>query len=167
MTRRLLLRLVGLGALTAAFAGAADAHAIHTTQTEIVTDRRGMTVRIKAFADDFSASAARFSGHPVPADSSASDADALRYVRARFQVSDDRGNAVVLESCGMRRESGLFWLCFHVAAAAPGARFGIRNSMLTELHSDQVNIVQLVSPGARKTMLFTRNSTPSVVALPT
>ena len=106
-------------------------------------------------------------GHPVPADSSASDADALRYVRAQFRVSDDRGNAVLLESCGMRRESGLFWLCFRATAATPGGRFGIRNSMLTELHSDQVNIVQIVSSGARKTMLFTRNSAPSVVALPT
>ena len=158
MIVRAMRRLLLLTTLGVAMASGARAHAIHTTQTEIVADAQGMTIRIRTFADDFSASVARFAGRPVPADSSASETDALRYVRAQFLVTDDRGKALLLEPCGMRKESGLYWLCFRVRSGAP---LRIRNGMLTELHADQVNIVQVVSGATRRTLLFTRSSAPS------
>ena len=39
----------------------------------------------------------------------------------------------------------------------------LQNQMLTELHPDQVNIVQLEGPGAHKTMLFTKGSAPALI----
>ena len=54
-------------------ASAALRHPIHTTLTVLTpsTDARTMTVNIRAFADDFSATVAAFTGKRAPADSSA------------------------------------------------------------------------------------------------
>jgi hypothetical protein len=138
---------------------AVGAHAIHTTMTEVTSDASGVTLRIRTFADDFSASVARFAGRTVPADSSAPELDVLRYVRARFTATVG-GTPAVLQPCGMRRAAELYWLCFRIPRPARAAVL-IRNQMLTELHADQVNIVQLAGSGARRTMLFTARSNPA------
>ena len=53
--------------------------------------------------------------------------------------------------------------CFRVSVprSVRGTRF--RNQLLTELHSDQVNIVQLPDGSARRTMLFTKGSEPAAL----
>ena len=144
-------------------ASAALPHPIHTTLTVLTpsTDAHTMTVNIRAFADDFSATVAAFAGKRAPADSSAPVADVERYVRAHFSVADGTGAALRLESCGVRRANDLYWLCFR--ASLPAGLRGVRvlNQMLTELHADQVNIVQLESGSARKSYLFTKGSAAS------
>jgi hypothetical protein len=143
-----------------------DAHPIHTTLTVLTPDAAGraLTLSIRTFADDFSASVARFERRPVPRDSSVAAEGVARYVRARVHVSDASGASATLVSCGVKRTRELYWLCF--TAALPrgvrGAR--INNQMLTELHADQVNIVQLESAGSRKSYLFTRESQAGVLA---
>ena len=139
----------------------ARAHAIHTTLTEITADDRGVTLRIRTFADDFSASVAKFAGRRPPADSSAAESDVLRYVRARFSAAVG-GAPVVLQPCGMRRAAELYWLCFRIERPARAA-LQVRNLMLTELHADQVNIVQLRGGATPRTMLFTAASTPATL----
>ena len=147
-------------------ARAVDAHAIHTTLTVLTPEagERGLLVNIRAFADDFSASVARFAGRPVPRDSSATPGDVTRYVGARVRALDANGNRVVLSPCGVRRERELYWLCFRIAlpSGLRGAR--INNQMLTELHADQVNIVQLENGRTRRSYLFTRTSEAAVLA---
>ena len=144
-------------------ASTASAHPIHTTLTVVTSDASGLTFRVRAFADDFSGTVARFVGKAPPTDSSASDVDVLRYVAAQLTVFDARSVAVPLHSCGVRREKELFWLCFRadVPSGARGVR--IANRMLTEWHSDQVNIVQVERNGSRKTMLFTKGSSPAAL----
>jgi hypothetical protein len=147
----------------AGMATAAWAHPIHTTLTKVTSDDHSITLNIRAFADDFSATVARFAGHKPPVDSSAPLADVVKYLRAQFAVLDGSGKAVQLEACGVQRAAELYWLCFRAVlpTGAKGAR--IRNQMLTELHSDQVNIVQLEGPGTHRTMLFTKGSAPALI----
>ena len=162
--RRIATRIAPALVLTLALPAALEAHAIHTTLTVLTATPTGISLNIRVFADDFSASVAKFAGRRTPADSSAPDADVLRYVRAQFAIRDAQGRAVALESCGVRRAAELYWLCFR--AALPSGRAGVvvRNQMLTEFHADQVNIVQVENKGARRTLLFTKASAPSSIA---
>ncbi len=150
-------------ALLLAAAGIAEAHAIHTTLTVVTIDANGITLNIRAFADDFSGSVAKFGGHAAPKDSSAAASDVARYVRAQFVVATPAGVPVTLEPCGMRRAAELYWVCFHAALPQGGIGAKIRNQMLTEWHSDQVNIVQVERNGSRKTMLFTKGSAAAAI----
>lgn len=138
----------------------AAAHPIHTTLTVITVGDQGrsITVKIRAFADDFSASVARFAGRTPPADSSVSAEEVARYVRNRFSVSGVTGGEVALEPCGVTRSREVYFLCFRVKLASGGPGTRIRNQLLTELHADQVNIVQLENGAQRKSYLFTRGS---------
>lgn len=151
--------------VTGAAPSSLRAHAIHTTMTVVTTSPTGMTLNIRTFADDFSGTVARFAGRRPPSDSSAPAVDVARYVNARFEIRDAKtGRIIPMESCGIRRANELYWLCFR--AVTPGGNGGVtlRNRMLTELHDDQVNIVQVESHGARRTMLFTKASTPASLA---
>jgi len=158
--------IVGVASLVIVPPRSVNAHAIHTTLTVITPEagERGLTLTIRAFADDFSASVALFARRPVPRDSSAASDDVTRYVRARVHALDARGNQAALVSCGVRRERELYWLCFRAAlpSGLRGAR--INNQMLTELHADQVNIVQLENGRSRRSYLFTRTSEAAVLA---
>ncbi len=133
-------------------------HEIHSTHTTVQVERGELLMRIRTFADDFSASVARFAGRDAPADSSVRADEAEDYVRARLQVTDARGGRVTLQRCGIERRTDVYELCFR-ASTAPGAGLGeFRNLLLTELHADQVNIVQFSWNSGRRTELFTRAS---------
>ena len=140
-----------------------EAHAIHTTLTVLTASPAGLTLNIRVFADDFSATVAKYAGRKPPSDSSAPTSDVVRYVRAQFAVRDAQGRVVVLESCGIRRAAELYWLCFRAALPSGSAGVVVRNQMLTEYHADQVNIVQVDDRGTRRTLLFTKASTPSAI----
>ena len=157
-------RIAPLLALTLALPTVVEAHAIHTTLTVLTAAPTGLTLNIRTFADDFSATVATFAGRKPPADSSAPQPDVLRYVRTNFTVRDALGHAVQLQSCGIRRAAELYWLCFRAALPAGSAGVMVRNQMLTEFHADQVNIVQVDDRGTRRTLLFTKTSTPSSIS---
>jgi hypothetical protein len=156
--RRLIVRAVVALTITARVA---SAHPIHTTLTVVTFDAQGATFNLRAFADDFSAVVAKNAGKPAPRDSSASPADVQRYLDAHFRVVDAQGRPVSVQSCGVRREKELYWVCVR-AVVGTGAR--IQNVCLTELHSDQVNIVQVENKTGRKTLLFTKDSPFSPVS---
>ena len=162
------MRMASCVALTFAqlvFAREASAHPIHTTLTVVTAsaDGRTLTINIRVFADDFSASVARYVGRTPPRDSSVVAPEVTRYVRAQFTVLAPDGGTLVLEPCGITRSRELYWLCYRVSVPAGMRGARIRNQMLTELHQDQVNIVQLESGAARKSYLFTKGSGPSVL----
>ncbi len=164
MTRASLLRTARRTSLLLLFGSrVADAHAIHTTVTQLTADSRGVTLMIRAFADDLSASVASHASRPAPADHSVPESDALRYVRAQFMIGTADRHLITLESCGLRRAGDMYWLCFRAPLVHGLAGAAIRNQMLTELHADQINIVQVDDRGARQTMLFRKGSTASTI----
>lgn len=161
MSRRVVTALTMLAFVTRS----AAAHPVHTTLAVLAPDPAGhaITITIRAFADDFSASVARFAGRNPPSDSSVVADEVTRYVRVRFTVADAEGAMLRLEPCGVRRTNELYWLCFRVALVRGAAGARIRNQMLTELHADQVNIVQLERGTERQSYLFTKGSATSTL----
>jgi hypothetical protein len=130
---------------------AARAHPIHTTLTVVTFDPRSgqFTLSIRAFADDFSAAVARAAGRTAPRDSSLVALEAERYVRERVTVA-----GAELVPCGIERRGESYVLCFRASVADPGAAT-MKNTLLTELHADQVNVVQVAHRDTRRTHVFT------------
>lgn len=153
MMRRILCTLMSVLIAEPAFA-----HPIHTTLTKVSVAGTSVTFNIRAFADDFSATVAKFAGRNIPRDSSVVADDVMRYARAHILIQAPGGAPLMFESCGVKRANELYWLCFRVVSPNGLRGLQFRNSMLTELHSDQVNIVQTEPPAERRTLLFTRSS---------
>ncbi|WP_411278643.1 DUF6702 family protein [Gemmatimonas sp.] len=141
----------------------AHAHAIHTTHTTVTADAHGYTLTVRAFADDLSASVARFSGRTPPPDSSVRVPELLSYATARMGIASAVGVHVVLQSCGVKRLQDAYVLCFRIATPSRTAPLRLGNQMLVELHADQVNIVQCDVAGSRRTNLFTRGRAPKAI----
>lgn len=157
-------RFASLGAFLGAFLALslsperATAHPIHTTLTTVTVDARGLTLSVRAFADDLSASVAAFVGKPAPRDWAVPDADAARYLNGQVRILDAAGRPLTLRSCGVRRERDVVWLCLRVDGATNLRVLQAENRILTERHADQVNIVQVDAAGSRKTLLFTKDT---------
>lgn len=156
-------RLVATMLLSVGASSTARAHAIHTTHTTVTADARGYTLTVRAFADDLSASVARFSGRTPPADSSVRIPELVAYATARMGIASTAGVAFVLQSCGVKRVQDAYVLCFRIAATPRTAPLRLSNQMLVELHTDQVNIVQCDVAGTRRTNLFTRGRAATAI----
>lgn len=48
------------------------------------------------------------------------------------------------------------WLCLEAGIAPDAGALRVRNAMLCELYEDQVNVVQGIVGGARRSVLFVR-----------
>lgn len=139
-------------------AGAGTVHPLHTTLSEITYDPAGRAIRVsvRVFVDDFSAAVlhrrAAAPGAPivVPPDTAM-----VRYLASRIALLDRTGRVITLLWCGTRRSGDLLFICLRAPAARAPANSRLRNAILTEIFSDQVNIVQATLGGARQTVLFT------------
>jgi hypothetical protein len=139
-------------AMVAAVSTGAAAHPLHTTITEIVHDARRAeaTVVVRAFENDVRAAlSARQAPH-------ATDAAVLAYVGAKFALRDRAGKEIGVRWENVRRRDELLWIEGRVSAPRGLSGVGVHNDLLTELHSDQVNVVQVVQGERRQTLLFTR-----------
>jgi hypothetical protein len=145
-------------------APAAEAHPVHSSLTEIARAADGgITLRIRVFADDFATAAARLAGVRPPADHAVSDAIAARYVATVVRVTDD-GAAVELTLAGQRREGEVVWLELRGGGKRRGGSLRVLNTILFDLHADQVNVVQSNRRSGRHTLLFTRGDSLKTVA---
>jgi hypothetical protein len=157
------MRGIAVAVLLLSVARGAGAHPIHTTLTVLTADKSGsVTVSIRVFADDFAVAVARAAGRKVPGDSSVVESDVTAYVRNRVTLLRGDGAAVKLEPCGVRRAGEVYLLCFTTTFARTDA-IRLRNELLTELHDDQVNVVQLKVSRESKSYLQTKGSAPAVL----
>lgn len=155
MVRSRVRALVVLFGCVLMVARPAAAHPIHSTLTEITRRPGVVLVRIRAFADDFSAAASRLSGVAPGAGHTVSDAAAARYVTRFVRLEGEGGTGVRLTLTGQRREGDVVWV--ELAGATPLGLEDLRiaNAMLFDLHPDQINVVQTAQAGVSRTVLFT------------
>ena len=150
--------------LVMAAAGGAR-HAIHSTLTQITYDSgdRSITLRVRAFADDFGSATARWSAvHPAP-HGAQSDWLSVDYLTHAITLENSRGAAMRLDGCGVQRLGDLVWLCLR--APLPEGLGGVRltNRVLSDLFDDEINIVQTEYSGRRASLLFTNGDGAKVV----
>lgn len=132
-------------------------HPLHTSFAELAYDpaARAVTVSLRVFADDFSADVTRRTGVRGGADGVPPDAALFRYVAARFAVVTARGETLAFQWCGVRRAGVQLFVCLRAPAATPPSGARVRSAILSDVFTDQVNIVQSSVGGRRQTLLFT------------
>lgn len=143
-------------ALLLAAARPAPAHPLHTTLAELSYDpaARVLNVSLRVFADDFTAAVARRTGARTVG-TMPPEAAMFRYVSERFAVVTPGAGPVALRWCGVRRAGDVLLLCLRAMGVRPLAGAHVRSALLTEVFSDQVNLVQASYGGRRRMLLFT------------
>ncbi|MBI1966785.1 MAG: hypothetical protein HYS40_02240 [Gemmatimonadetes bacterium] len=125
-------------------------HPLHTTVTRLAWRAADRTIEleIRAFADDFQATAGT------------TDSTMAAYLRSAVTLGDRDGHRLPLRWCGVRRTDDLLWLC--VRAPAPEGPQGLRLyvGVLFERFPDQINIVQADYDGRRESLLFAPGDAP-------
>jgi hypothetical protein len=140
----------------------ARAHPLHTSFAELTYAEATGTViaSVRVFADDF----LRHSGWSAAGGGSALPAGqpeqlAARYLARTFGVTDARGRIVPLAWCGWKRNGNLVTICLtgKLTGGLAGAR--VRNAVLMDLFSDQINVLQTTYNSSRHSVLFTPGET--------
>jgi len=141
----------------------AAAHPIHMSFTEArrVDANRMLQLWVRVFANDFAAAAARSSGTHLGPDSAIAPAVGIAYLQRNLQVFGSNGRALNLTPCGVKRTNDMLLFCLQTGVPFSQAR--MRNSIMTELFSDQVNVVQTVEGGRRASRLFVRGDGPKML----
>ncbi|HEV2017391.1 MAG TPA: DUF6702 family protein [Gemmatimonadaceae bacterium] len=134
----------------------AAAHPIHMSFTEArYVDRNGtMQMWVRVFANDFAAAAARRSGIRLSRDSVIDPAIGAAYLTRNLQLVREDGHAVNLILCGVKRVNDMLSFCLQATAPEGMRKLKMRNSVMTELFGDQVNVVQTVDGSRRASRLF-------------
>lgn len=149
--------IVFLAAIMAAPVREAFAHPIHMSYTEVRYSpaTSSIEISIRVYANDFSAAAARRARVSLRADSTIDGRNALDYMRQNFQITDASGKALNPVSCGVVRAQDMLKFCFRLPSRRDAA-LRVRNTVMTELFSDQVNVIQSVGSKGRTSRLFVR-----------
>lgn len=135
--------------VTSVAARRGDAHPLHTTLSELTvrSEQRTAEVVVRVFADDLQ----RGVGSRTAPDETA----AARYLGRHFAARDRRGQAIAWTSCGQRRTDDLVWICLRAPVTDAMAGSELRVDIGCAIYDDQVNVVRVVSPRGKKTLLFT------------
>lgn len=146
--------LLVLGTIVAGFmARPAFAHPLHTSVATITQNgSEDFTVSLRVFADDF----LRHTGVPEATAAEISpDARIVAYLRRTFVIIDRSGRGLPLKWCGSRRVSDLLVIC--LSGRMPGGLRGarVRYSILSDLFSDQINVLQISTDSRKQSLLFT------------
>jgi len=127
-----------------------DAHPLHTTLTEVtITPSKTIRATVRVFADDLGAGMGK-------TQSVSADPDVAAYV-AKALVLYDANRPLALRACGVRRQADLLWVCLETALIGATDKISLRNSLLGETFKDQINIVQVASGAAKRSLVFTRD----------
>ena len=131
-----------------------SAHPLHTSLTRIAIAADGsVSVALRVFADDFSAVVARSTRVVASADHRVPDEAAASYLSRALVIEAD-GKRIALQLVRQRRDGEMTWIELRGAWRGELANATILNQVLMDLHSDQVNIVQLARGTTSRTLLF-------------
>lgn len=125
-------------------------HPIHTSVLELAWDARSraITGTLRVFEDDLS----------LAARSARQDASA--YALGRVHLRSAAG-PIALEGCGTKRVADAVLLCVRGTATTLRGLY-VRNTVLMDLHDDQINIVRVQGPRSR-TLLLTATAPEQAV----
>lgn len=158
VARRFSAVLAMAGLCAVATARVVTAHPLHTTLTELRYDsgQRAVYAMIRVFVDDFGTAVSRHTGAKVAADHTVPAAAAFKYVASAFHVANRDGKHIPLNWCGERRMGEVLFVCVRAPAPRGLRGMAVRNSLMFDLFSDQVNIVKGTIDGRKRSLLFTR-----------
>lgn len=158
LLRRACIVLAILASMTLSVAREADAHPLHTSFATIEHYKTTGTlvISMRVFLDDFTKASAEYRSRLVSGSrTTGSQSPLISYALANFQIADESGKALALESCGGNRVGDLLLLCFKIRMAAPPRALRVSNTILFDHFKDQINVVQASIGGRKANALFT------------
>ena len=147
-----LLLLFPLGGAAPAF------HAYHSTITELRynADKKQLELSVKVFTDDFEKAISQ--GQPGRV--SLAEAGprplvlATAYLQRTLQVSTPAGAPLPLQVLGMQAENDGYWFYCKVPLPGPVAGIKLRQAVLLDAFSDEMNIVNVEAGSKKLSALF-------------
>ncbi len=149
-------------------AGAGPAlHAYHSSITELRYNpaKKQLELAVKVFADDFEKALSQGQATPV----NLTDAGprplmlATAYLQRSLQVSTPAGAPLALQVLGMQAENDGYWFYCKVPLPAPVAGVKLRQAVMQDVFSDQMNIVNIEANGHKQSALFRTGHEQEVV----
>lgn len=136
----------------------AFAHKYHTsvTRLEYNAEDHSVEITIQTFTDDIEAILTKRAGKPVRLDANKDSGRlVLDYLRDAFELRMD-GAKLELQWVGLEMKGGTTWL--YVLTKLPGSlsKASLRNALLFDLFEDQVNIVNVLDSGKKRSLVFRR-----------
>jgi len=154
MTRTIMILLLLCIALPA------RTHDFHASLAEVEWNQRArkIEVSLRLFPDDFEKALSLAEGRAIRLEKSNSAAAMERYVGKRFVIST-RDHRSTFKVVGTDTKVDSMWLFLESDwTGGPLAEAQVTNSLLTELFSDQVNLVNIKSEQGIRTLTFNAES---------
>ncbi|RYF71863.1 MAG: hypothetical protein EOO39_13185 [Cytophagaceae bacterium] len=146
-------------------------HDFHTSLTQMEFDVKSQTVEvsIRMFTDDLETALTQENGgKPVHFGGPTKPDQVLeRYVRKHFLVADAQRKQRPYTYVGYEQESDAHWVYIEmpVSGADPFKNIVIKQDILMNLFSDQVNLVNIQYNQQKKTVVFRNNQPVQAVSL--
>lgn len=162
-----ILSFVSLSLLVLALPPGASTHRYHTSVTRLEYNSKEhlAEITVQTFADDIEAALSKRSGaaSSVRLDGSKkTNALALDYLRSVFKLKNSEAE-IELQWIGMELKGYTIWIYLQAKAPEGIAKTSLRNNLLFELFSDQVNIVNVLNDGKRNTLIFKRGEAAKAI----
>jgi hypothetical protein len=152
--------LIAGAAAAAAFAAPARAHRQHTALSDVSWNPREGRIEIvhRAFAHDVEVAVARAFRRPgAPLQSDEDLARAALYVEERFAAAASEGEDLALATVGAELEGEFVYIYQEVQIPEPPQQLGVKNLILGDAFSDQVNFVNVDLWDDMRTLIFRGN----------
>jgi len=163
-----LLATIAAALLLFPLAGARPArHAYHSTLTELRYNpaKKQLELSVKVFTDDFERALSQGQPKTVsltePGPRPLVLADA--YFQRTLQISTVTGARLPLQVLGMQAEADGYWFYCKVALPGPVAGIKLRQAVLIDAFSDEMNIVNVEANGQKQSALFRAGHEEEVV----
>lgn len=145
-------------------------HDFHTSLTQMQFEAKSQTIEIsiRMFTDDLETALTHENGgKPVHFGGPAKPDQLLeRYVRKHFVVADAQRKPKPYTYVGYEQESDAHWVYIEMPAGAdPFKSIVIKQDILMDLFSDQVNLVNIQYQQQKKTVVFRNNQPVQAVSL--
>ena len=139
----------------------AFAHDFHTSITDIKYNPRtqALEVSLKVFTDDLEDAVSKFTKSKVVYNSKSVEQQQqlYAYLQSRLSFSVAKAKPLKYKLIGSEAETDAVWMYVEVPVKASSlAQLYVRNAVLTELFSDQMNIVNLSYKGKTESALLQR-----------
>ena len=149
--------LLGILFLTASFVK----HAFHTSVTEMNYNakEKTMEVSIRIFTDDLESVLSSESGKKITIkDNDKNEVLIEKYLRKHFMVTSSKRQIINYSFLGKEQQKDATWLYLEMPLNVSFNGSTIKNDLLVDAFSDQVNIINISINGEKKTLLFNQKS---------
>lgn len=145
------------------------AHDFHTSITDARYNpkTKQYELAIRVFADDLEEALSRQAKSVVRLDRSPRVNGLIAaYVQAHVSIAATKGAPAKQKFLGLQEEADAVWLYVEIPASqAPAGQVWVENTLLTELFTDQMNILNLEVAGKKKSVLTKTGDTVQAVPL--